>query len=188
MVRAFTDEAVDPAVLERLCDQARRAPSAGNAQAVSFLVLTTAEARGRYWDVTLPPPRRDGFRWPGLVAAPVLVVVVVDPERYVTRYAEQDKAATGLGEGTHAWPVPYWWVDAGAAVQQLLLGIVDAGLGACFFGVFDHEPAVRESFGIPAGHRLVGTLAVGHPAPDGPGRSVSRPRRPLGEVLHREQW
>lgn len=191
MVRAFTAEAVDPAVVDRLCDLARRAPSAGHAQGVAFLVLDTPEDVAAYWDVTLPEPRRSTFRWPGLVAAPVLVVVAVRPGAYLERYAEPDKAATGLGEGEDRWAVPFWWVDAGAAAEHLLLGAVDAGLGACLFGLFDHEPKVAARFGVADGWRLVATVALGHPvdaAAQEPGRSVGRPRRPLGDIVHRGRW
>jgi nitroreductase len=188
MVRAFTDEAVDPAVVDSLCDLARRAPSAGNSQAVAFLVLDDAGSTARYWSTTLTERRRAGFRWPGLLAAPVLVVVATRPDTYVARYGEPDKAATGLGATADAWAVPYWWVDAGAAVEHLLLGAVDAGLGACLFGLFEHEAAVADTFGVPDDWRLVGTVALGHPAPDEPGRSAARPRRPLHEVVHRARW
>ena len=47
--------------------------------------------------------------------------------------------------------MPYWWVDGGMAVEHLLLGAVDAGLGACFFGLFDHEPAVFADARRPRG-------------------------------------
>ncbi len=188
MVRAFTGEPLDPEVLERLCDLARRAPSAGNSQGLDLLILQGAGEVGAYWDVTLPEPRRGGFRWPGLVAAPALILVVTDPGAYVGRYGEDDKAATGLGDGSEAWPIPYWWVDAGAAVEHLLLGAVDAGLGACLFGLFDHEAAVAEAFGVPADRRIVAAIALGHPAPDEPGRSASRSRRPLDDVVHRGRW
>lgn len=188
MVRSFTDDPVDAAVVDSLCDLARRAPSAGNSQATSFLVLDEPTSVARYWDVTLPEPKRSSFRWPGLVVAPVLVLVAVRPATYTERYAEVDKVRTGLGAGTDAWPVPYWWVDAGAAVEHLLLGAVDAGLGACLFGAFDHEPSVRDAFGVPDGQRLVATIAVGHPAASAPGRSASRARRPLDQVVHRNRW
>ncbi|MEO6989145.1 MAG: nitroreductase family protein, partial [Aquihabitans sp.] len=85
-------------------------------------------------------------------------------------------------------PVPYWWVDAGAVAQNLLLAAVDAGLGACLFGLFDHEAAVAAAFGVPDGWRLVATVAIGHPAPSPPGRSAVRPRRSLDEVRHRNHW
>jgi nitroreductase len=188
MVRAFTDEPVEPGLVDALVDLARRAPSAGNSQGWAFVVLSGSAETARYWDVTLPPERRAGFRWPGLVAAPVLVVALVRPEAWVERYAEPDKAATGLGQGTGEWAVPYWWVDGGMAVEHLLLGAVEAGLGACFFGLFGHEAAVLAELGVPAGWRALGTVALGHPAPGDPGRSTSRPRRPLDEVIHRGGW
>lgn len=186
MVRAFRDEPVDPAVIEALLDLARRAPSAGNTQPWDLLLLQ-GPAVERYWDITLGE-RRERFRWQGLLDAPVLVAVYVRPGAYAERYGEPDKATTGLGAGTEAWPVPYWWVDGGALVQNLLLAATSAGLGACFFGQFEHEPAVRDAFGVPEDRRAVGTVAIGHPAPDEPGRSAQRPRRPLEEILHRDRW
>jgi nitroreductase len=189
MVRDFTDAPVAPEVIDALIDLARRAPSAGHSQGWAFVVLE-GDDTARYWDASLAPERRKSFRWPGLVAAPVLVVVLVRPDTWVERYAEEDKVATGLGGAADDWPVPYWWVDGGAAVEHLLLGAVDAGLGACLFGLFGHEAAVLAALEVPAdqGWRAVGTIAIGHPAPDAPGRSVARGRRPLDEVLHRGGW
>jgi nitroreductase len=188
MQRNFDARPVPSGVVDALLDQARRAPSAGNAQGGAFVVLEGADQTVRYWDVTLPAERRPGFRWPGLLAAPVLVIVLTSPAAYVDRYAEPDKAASGLGVDEAAWPVPYWHVDAGMAVQTLLLGAVDAGLGACFFGLFDHEAAVLEALGVPSGWRAVGTVALGHALPDEPGRSARRPRPPLDQVVHRGGW
>ncbi|MFV0523930.1 MAG: nitroreductase family protein [Acidimicrobiales bacterium] len=185
MVRAFAPDPIDAGTLDELLDRARRAPSAGNTQAVAFVVLDTPEATAAYWDVTLPPPRRTGFRWPGLVAAPALVLVTTRPDAYPTRYAEADKAATGLGAGTDAWPVPYWWVDAGAVVQNILLLAVDTGLGACLFGPFGHETTVAHRFGLDEGTRIVATIALGRPRADTPGRSALRARAPRHEVIHR---
>jgi nitroreductase len=190
MVRTFAPEPLAPGTLEALVDLARRAPSAGHSQGWAFVGLEGPAETARYWDVALPEERRAGFRWPGLVAAPALLVALLRPTAWVDRYAEPDKATTGLGAGPEAWPVPYWWVDAGMAVEHVLLGAVDAGLGACFFGLFDHEPAVLAALGVPDGWRGVGTIAVGHPAddPDEPGRSAARGRRPLSDVYHPGGW
>jgi nitroreductase len=188
MVRAFTTEPVERQVVDGLLDLARRAPSAGNSQGTAFVVLDTPDAVAGYWDLTLPPDRRATFGWPGLLDAPVLVVVVCSAGTYVDRYAEPDKVATGLGDDAEDWSVPYWFVDAGMAVEHLLLGVTEAGLGACFFSLFDHEAAVLGALGVPAGWRAVGTVALGHPAPDRQGTSAGRPRRPLDEVVHRTRW
>lgn len=188
MVRAFGDNPVAPDVVDNLVDLARRAPSAGNAQGCRFLVLDTPDDVGRYWSRTLDEDRRASFRWQSLITAPVLIVVGVRPGVYVERYSEADKVHTGLGESEDSWPVPYWWVDAGAAIEHILLGAVDAGLGACLFGLFDHEAAVREEFGVDHGWRLAATIAIGYGAPDSLGRSSTREKRPLGEVLMRGNW
>ena len=188
MVRNYTSEPVDPAALDRILAAGRRAPSAGNTQGTELVVLVGAAETARYWDRTLPADRRPSFRWPGLLAAPVLIIPCAHAEAYVERYAEADKARPGLGEGVDGWPVPYWHVDAGMACMAMLLAVVDEGLGALFFGVFEHEAAVREELGIPAGYQPVGAIAVGHPAPDEPGRSAARGRRPADEVIHRGRW
>lgn len=188
MVRAFTAESVDPELVDDLLDRARRAPSAGNSQSVEFLVLEGPEQTERYWDVTLPTDRRAGFRWPDLLVAPVVIVVWVDPAAYLSRYSEPDKIASRLGESEEAWSVPYWWVDGGAAVMTMLHGAVDRGLGALFFGLFEHEEAIRERFGVPATRRAVGAVALGHPTHDRPSASALRPRLPLHRVVHRGRW
>ena len=181
MCRNFLPDPLPEGLLTELLDRARRAPSAGNTQAVEFCVVDDPE---RYWQLTLTPERRTELPWPGLLVAPVLVVVVTDPQRYVQRYAEPDKAHTGLGTGTDAWSVPYWWVDAGMAVLSVLLGASAEGLGSCFFGAFEHEEAVIEGLSIPEGRRVVGTVALGYPAPDRLSSSAVRPRRPLDEVVY----
>ncbi len=188
MTRSFAPDLLDPDLVIRMLDTARRAPSAGNCQAAGFVLLDTPELVGRYWDTTLPPERRAGFRWQRLLNAPVLVIVTTEPGRYPARYAEPDKAATGR-DSADRWPVPYWWVDAGAVTQNLLLLAVEKGIGACLFGPFDHEPALKEEFGIGPSHRLVATIALGHHSDEGsaeePGRSAGRPRRPLDELVTR---
>jgi len=188
MVRAFTADPLDPEVVDGLIDLARRAPSAGNSQGFAYVVLSGPEETARYWDVALPPARRTTFGWPGLVAAPVLVLALVRPESWVERYSEPDKVTTGLGTSPGAWPTPYWWVDGGMAVEHLLLGAVAAGLGACFFGTFGHESAVQAALGVPEGWRVLGVVALGHPAPDVPGRSAARPRRSVEDIVHRGGW
>lgn len=188
MTRAFDATPVPAGIVDDMVELARRSPSAGNTQSVQFLVLEGDDV-ARYWDTTLPAERRETFPWPGLLDAPVLVLPWVDPTAYVARYGEPDKARTGLGSGTDAWSTPYWWVDGGMAAMSLLLAAESQGLGALFFGVFEHEPAVRSTFGVPAHLRVIGAVALGHAAAQQRrSGSTSRPRPPLETVVHRGQW
>ncbi len=188
MTRAFTDAPVDNELVDRMLDLARRGPSAGNAATPEFLVLSGAHETARYWRVTFSDEGREGFPWPELFHAPVLIVPWVSPDAYVERYREADKAHTGLGASQDAWPVPYWFVDGGAAAMTLLLAAETEGLGALLFGLFDHEEAVREEFGVPGGLRALGTIALGQRAADRSSSSTGRSKPPLDEIVHRGCW
>jgi nitroreductase len=85
--------------------------------------------------------------------------------------------------------VPYWDIDTGFASLLMLLGAVDAGLGACFFGIPpDRFAAYREAFGVPGEFAPIGAITVGYPAPDRRSPSLKRGRRPVAEVAHRGRW
>jgi len=188
MVRAFTAEPVPTDVLDRILDLAVRVPAAGNTQGLDLVVLEGEQTK-RYWDASLPVERRDGFPWPRLLDAPVLIIPVSSPAAYVARYSEPDKAHSGLGADEHRWSVPYWYVDSAFAAMVTLLAAVDEGLGAVFFGQFEHEDAIKLALGIPADRRPVGTIALGFAAAE-QRRSLSaqRGRRPIDQIVHRGGW
>lgn len=190
MVRSFSGDPVSPALLERVLAAAGRAPSAGNTQGVDAVVLEGPDQTGPFWEATTTADwRARSPRWQGLHRAPVVVALFTDPGAYLARYAEADKARSGLGRAEGAWPVPYWYVDAGHVAMLLLLAAADAGIGACFLGNFRGEEALRGALGVPAERRYVGAVLLGHPAEtDRPSTSAGRPRRPVGEVFHRGTW
>ncbi len=197
MTRAFRRDPLPDGLLDDLVDLASRAPSAGKTQGWHLVVLEGDET-ARFWDITLPSERRATFRWRRLIDAPVIMLPFADPQAYVDRYAEPDKATTGLGASAQAWPAPYWTVDASMAVMTLLLAAEDAGLGALFFGVFRGETALREALGVPERLQLLGAIALGSRVDtsdsrdarddDGAGRSSSRARRSPNEIIHRGRW
>jgi nitroreductase len=189
MTRAFRSDPIAHELLSTVVDAGRRAPSAGNSQGFAFVVLEGAAQTATYWDTTLPG--RDAFGFPALLDAPALVIVLANPQAYVDRYAEPDKAETGLGEGSDRWPVPYWTVDASFAAMLIQLAAIDAGLGVLFFGPFDHEADVLQALGIPSDHQTIGTIALGWPDNERDtraGTSASRPRRTADDVIHWGGW
>jgi len=186
MIRNFTEAPVDPSVLEHILERGLHGPSAGFSQGWAFLVLERPEDRARFWSATARPGEQDSWAQ-GLQRAPVLIVACSCKAAYLRRYAEPDKGWTDEDEAR--WPVPYWHIDTGMASLLMLLAAVDAGLGACFFGVPPAElRALRAAFSIPDDHDPIGVIAIGHPAPDRRSPSLARGRRPVHEVVHRGRW
>ena len=195
MVRSYTDDPVDPAVVERALDHATRAPNAGFSQGWAFVVLDRPDDVRRFWEASSDDAgdvgRRD--KWlAGMMRAPVVVVPCSVKSAYLDRYAEADKGWADRDEGR--WPMPFWDLDTAMAALLILQTVTDAGLGACFFGIVPaREQAVRRALGLPAegDPHPIGAITIGHPAPRGTGArgSASRRRRtPWKEVAHRGRY
>lgn len=185
MVRSFRDKPVAPELIDRVVEIATWAPSAGKTQGWHLVVMRDADTK-RFWDITLPEPKRKTFRWKNLLNAPVIALVFADPQAYLDRYGEPDKASTNLGQNLSAWSTPYWTVDASFATMQLLLATHDLGLGALFFGVFNGEAQLREAVNAPEQMQLIGAVAIGWPASvvqTEKGASARRARRKPDEVI-----
>ena len=187
MVRSYQDRPVDRAVLDTVLEAATGAPSAGFTQGWDLVVLEGREQTARFWRHTLPEPERAGFAWPGLLRAPVLVLPLCSRQAYLDRYAEPDKGAIPPDE--QRWLVPYWQVDCAFAAMLVLLAAVDQGLGALFFALHRGEDEVLAELGVPGDFRPIGAVAIGHPAEDDRrSSSLTRGRRPLDQVVHRNGW
>jgi nitroreductase len=187
MVRSFLPRALPEDVVARILANAQRAPSAGFSQGWAFVVFEGADETARYWDA-VGPDDRDGFQWPDLYNAPLLIVCLSHKDAYLDRYAEPDKGWTDRSEAH--WPAPYWDIDTGMAAMLILLTAVDAGLGAVFFGIPPEKiPMFHAVFGVPNALHPIGTIALGYPKPgDRPSPSLARGHRPATEVIHHAHW
>lgn len=185
MCRDFSEQPLDPLLVDRLLDRARRAPSAGHTQGWAFVVLDDTGATQRFWRVNADADWLADPTLPGLLKAPVIVVPLGSEEAYHRRYAEDDKS------GSAPLDVPYWLVDLSFSVMLLLLGAVAEGLGSLFFRLRPGAAGrLRDEFGVPEGWEPIGAVALGWPAGEGgpTGSAARRARRPLSEIVHRGGW
>jgi nitroreductase len=190
MVRHYSPTPVSREQVERIVATVRRAPSAGYSQGQRLLVITEPEGRDAIARIMAEAgwTTRDDEPW--LESAPVHVLVLTRVDDYHDRYRKPDKLVDGEEID---WPVPFWFVDAGAALMLLLLAAIDEGLAAGVSGI--EGPAaekVRHALGIPDDVALVALVTIGAPAPD-PGWSAvtsrrTQPRRAPDEVVRWERW
>jgi len=180
MVRRYRTDPVDPDALDRIVAAALSGPTAGNAGGISIVLVTSTETRRALADAAGEAGWVASGKEPWLSAAPAHLVLCAEPDAYRRRYGRPDKDPAAL-------EIPWWWVDAGAALALALGAAVDEGLGAGFLG--GHSlPGVGGLLGIPEDVEVVGLITIGHPLPEQPTASQRRGRRPPADRLHRERW
>jgi nitroreductase len=162
---------------------AHRAPSAGYSQGQRLIVVTDRTVLDELAAAEQDDAPEGVEPWFGSAAAHIFVLTREDD--YHDRYHKEDKLADGE---EIEWPVPFWFVDAGAALMLILLAAIDEGLAAGVYGVLgEDEPRLRELLKIPADLTLVAGVTLGKPAPDPEwsklaSRATQR-RRPLDELV-----
>lgn len=186
-VRSYTGEPVPRETLERIARAARRGPNAGYSQGLRLLIVDDRETIE-----TLAGWQEDerSQNWFGKSAAHILVMT--REQDYHDRYNRPDKLAVTGGVEV-LWPVPFWHVDAGAALMLVLLAALEEGLGAGVYGVPVEEDARwRELLAIPDDLTIVTGVTVGHPAEDPDWdratSAFSERRRKQDEVVNWNRW
>ena len=178
-VRRFSDEAVDPALIEAAVAEALTAPAPHHTRPVRFVWVQDRAARTALldamkdrWRADLSGDGRDAEsverrvgRGQILYDAPELVIPFMVPD------------------GAHSYPDArrtaaehtMFTVAAGAAVQGLLVALAVRGVGSCWIGSTIFAPdLVRSILELPGDWEPLGAVAVGHAA-DGP----PQPRDPV---------
>ncbi|HMM22143.1 MAG TPA: nitroreductase family protein [Selenomonadales bacterium] len=138
--RFYEQENISRETLLKLIDYARLSPSGANRQALRYYISCDKALNERIYP---------GLRWaaylkdwsgPEAGERPSAYIVVVQEERY--------KAVTN--------------VDYGIAVQSILLGAAELGLGGCAIGNLD-QAVLREALGIPETREILLAIALGKP-------------------------
>jgi nitroreductase len=185
MVRNYTQAPIDAEALDRVAAAALRAPSAGNSQAIAVVVVTGDQTRHDIAAIAEEDSYVGAGFDPWISRAPAHLVICVSEKVYRDRYAEPDKLGPD-GEQIE-WPVPYWWIDAGASLMAVLLAAVNEGLAAGFLGVHSF-PDLTQRLGIPDHFEPIGVVTLGHPAPDRRSGSLDRPKKTPADVVFHDRW
>jgi nitroreductase len=187
MHRAFLPDPLPDEQIERVANVIKRAPSGGFSQGGSIVVVTDADKRAAIAEAFGDDHYSTGGR-NYIADAPVHMIISANEDLYHSRYNEADKlASTGGVEVT--WPVPYWFVDAGALMMLVLAAAIDEGLASAFIGHPDQKRIFGELLGLPDEVVPIGLALIGKPgeAPPTGSRLKSR-QREQGELVRWQQW
>lgn len=145
-IRKFTDQAVPKDLLETIVKCGYHAPSGHNLQTWRFTVLTEKETIMRLKEAATEAAKANGVYCYGFNNPAALILVSNDVRN------------------------PNSCQDAACAAENMLLAAHASGLGGVWLNVLrtlrDAEPvkSVLDGLGIPAGHTVWSTVALGYPA------------------------
>ncbi len=157
-IRAFAQQPVEEAKLQKILAAANSAPSAGNLQAYEIVVVRD--------EATKQALMRASFNQAFIAQAPVLLVFCAHASRSESKY--------GKGGGEF-----FSLQDATIACAYAELAAAALGLGTVWIGTLD-IPGLQQAAALPPEWRPVGLLPIGYRAETPP----ATPRRLLGEIVH----
>lgn len=195
-VRAFTAEAVDREVMERVMAAAITAPSSTNRQPWRFSVVRSAAMREKIVAAIAQRTAEiksiiarshhaedfgnygDFFHEP-LVSASVIVVPQYRP--YPDLIANLIESGGGdPSKYSTASAMQAELVSTSTAIMALLLQVHAEGLGACMMaGPMVARDDIHALLGITEPWRMVGAIAIGHPV----SQPSTMPRKPVDKVV-----
>jgi len=169
-VRRYAETPVEPEKLSQCLEAARMAPSASNSQPWSFIVverepLRTEVAKATFSDIKLI----NKFT----LQAPVLVVIVVEKAKLITRFAMLVKKKE--------WPL----IDIGIAAEHFCLQATELGLGTCMIGWFEEEK-IKKLLQIPTDKSIGLVISLGYAADAYPLRT--KIRKPMDEIVRYNKY
>jgi len=186
-VRRFEEGGVERDVIERIARLAQRAPSAGFSQGQRLVVVTEPDRRREVARLLGEEEYQDLGMGPWISECAAQFIPCVSEAIYHRRYQEPDKTDE---EGREIdWPIPYWWVDVGATMQNVMLAAVDEGLGCGFAGTdADGWMRLKTLLGVPDEFAPIGVMPVGRPLPDVRSPSLKRGWVPFEQFARFDGW
>ena len=186
-VRRFKPDPVPSAAVSRVLDAATRAPSGGNSQPWSFVVLRDAAVRRQVGALY-----RDAWEAGGIDRFtsdpdPAKARVYKSAKYLADRMGEAPVLILACIEAGGSGPSITTGASIYPAVQNLMLAARALGLGTVITTIHrGREREIKDLLGIPEGVTTAALIPMGYPA-EGAGFGPVR-RRPTSEVAHLDGW
>lgn len=190
-IRRLTPDPIPDEVLRRILEAAICAPSGGNRQSWSFVVIRDADLRAKIGEHYREAYFKELFNLPyyrdALAVSPdsPLAKVVASSRHLAEHLAEAPVLilacldtrgmSPGITQGASIYP----------AVQNILLAARALGIGSTLTTIHRfRDRQIKELLGIPPEVETAALIPLGYPL----GKFGRAPRRPLDEVVYFDRW
>ena len=112
-----------------------------------------------------------------------IFLILINEQAYHERYKELDKQNQTSSSN---WSVPYWYVDAGAAMMNCMLLVEETGLKSGFLGSHNMEiQKIKSLLGIPEDIEILGFVTAGV---EGDSVNLKKDNLNKKKLLHKEKY
>ncbi|MBS0524608.1 MAG: nitroreductase family protein [Proteobacteria bacterium] len=173
VIRRYTDQPVDPALLDTLCAVALSAPSKSDLQQADIVIVSDKGQREKL-EALLPDN-------PWVKAAPVFLVFCGNNRRHRLLFEWRKRPFVN----DYLDPFFNASVDAGIVLATFIAAADRVGLGSCpISAIRNHAQEVSDILSLPAHVFPVAALGAGWPSFAG----VMSPRLGLDVTIHRDRY
>ena len=112
-----------------------------------------------------------------------IFLILINEQAYHERYKELDKQNQTSSSN---WSVPYWYVDAGAAMMNCMLLVEETGLKSGFLGSHNMEiQKIKSLLVIPEDIEILGFVTAGV---EGDSANFKKENLNKKKLLHKEKY
>ena len=112
-----------------------------------------------------------------------IFLILINEQAYHERYKELDKQNQTSSSN---WSVPYWYVDAGAAMMNCMLLVEETGLKSGFLGSHNMEiQKIKSLLVIPEDIEILGFVTAGV---EGDSVNLKKDNLNKKKLLHKEKY
>ena len=159
IVRNYIETTKEFPELKKVIDYAIKIPTAGFSRGIEFVHISKKENINKLANLANEESYVEkGFnKW--ISNSLSIYLILINEKAYHDRYSEKDKKNSTQ---SYEWIVPYWYVDAGAAMMNCMLLIEEIGLKSGFLGSHNMKSTeIKSLMKIPESYQLLGFVTAG---------------------------
>jgi nitroreductase len=159
VVRSYQKAKVDKNSLEKIAKNSIKIPTAGFSRGIEILNTFDVAKIKIVSEIFNENSFKKDNQSPWISNSLALFFLMLNEDEYHKRYSSSDKKNA---VNPKEWDVPYWYVDAGAALMNCLLLIEEQGFASGFMGLHNIDrKKVHDLFKIPNDYQIVGMITAG---------------------------
>ena len=117
--------------IKEIASNGVRIPTAGFSRGIEVLTILDHDNIKKIAVITNEKKYTSKGLDPWISWAEGIIIILINKNAYIERYGKEDKNSS---LNIDNWHMPYWYIDAGAALMNILLGAEDKELGSGFLG------------------------------------------------------